>query len=75
MSFNMKYLEAMSMRGLYEKINAYEDEVNKEPWSDFRYPKTINHLVIEKDGDMFCAIVSSSVPLVRGLVRTYRVTS
>ena len=65
------YLEASSMKELHSKIVRYGEEAYEIKWDKF--PRGINQLVIEKDGDKFCAIVSTDIPLVRGRIDTYAI--
>ncbi len=65
------YLEASSMKDLANKIQQSENKPGK--WNDHERSFTI--INIQKDGDKFCAILSDSVPLVRGDVRTWEQNS
>jgi len=61
------YVEASSMRELRDAIESVENGLGK--WYD--QDRGINQISIQKDGDKFCAILSSTVLQVRGYVSTY----
>jgi len=66
---SIHYIEDKSMKGLAQKLSEFEKNI--DTWNTMDVERNIAFMEIQKDGDMFCAIVSDSVLLVRGKVQIF----